>query len=80
MPPGFRQALADHGYTLDAESGEIRQLAPYGPAFSARASQIGRNIDGYEAAWRTDHPARSLGASSSEPGTAAPGPKRVLTR
>ncbi len=32
------------------------QLAPYVGAFSARASQITRNIDRYEAAWRAEHP------------------------
>jgi exodeoxyribonuclease V alpha subunit len=54
--PRFREALADHGYTLDPETGEITQLAPYSGAFSARAAQITRNIDRYEAAWRTEHP------------------------
>ena len=38
------------GYTLDPETGEIAQLAPYAGAFSARAAQITRNIDRYEAA------------------------------
>jgi conjugative relaxase-like TrwC/TraI family protein len=52
----FRQVLAAHGYTVDAESGEVRELAPYAGAFSARAAQIGRNIDRYEAEWRAEHP------------------------
>ncbi len=45
--PEFRQALAAHGYTLDTETGEVTQLAPYTGAFSARAAQITRNIDRY---------------------------------
>ena len=52
---GFRHALATRGYTLEAESGEITQLTPYAGAFSARAAQITRNIDRYEAQWRGDH-------------------------
>ena len=42
--PGFRNALAAHGYTLDPKAGEVAQLAPFVGAFSARASQIGRHI------------------------------------
>lgn len=59
--PGFRRALADHGYTLDPETGEVTQLAPYAGAFSARAAQIGRNIDRYEAQWRRGHPGEEPG-------------------
>ena len=44
--PEFRNALAAHGYSLDPDTGEVTALAPYAGAFSARASQIGRNIDG----------------------------------
>ena len=54
--PQFRAALAGHGYTLDPGSGEVTQLTPYAARFSARAAQIGRNVDRYEAAWRRDHP------------------------
>ncbi len=53
--PEFRTALAEHGYTLD-DSGEIQQLAPYAGRFSQRTSQINRNVDRYEAEWRTEHP------------------------
>jgi exodeoxyribonuclease V alpha subunit len=42
--PQFRTALAAHGYTLDA-TGEVRELAEYIGPFSARAAQIGRNLD-----------------------------------
>lgn len=59
--PKFRLVLARHGYTLDAESGEIQQLAPYAGAFSARTAQIRRNVDRYEAAWRTEHPGEEPG-------------------
>lgn len=47
--PAFRAALAAHGLTLDAETGEVTELAPYAGAFSARARQIESNIDTYEA-------------------------------
>ena len=45
--PGFRSALAAHGFTLDP-AGEVVQLAGFVGGFSARAAQIGRNIDRYE--------------------------------
>src|SRR5690606_36478667 len=53
--PHFRSVLAAHGSTLDAETGEICELLPYVGAFSARTAQIRRNVDRYEAAWRSDH-------------------------
>ncbi|MFC5730134.1 MULTISPECIES: MobF family relaxase [Nocardioides] len=59
--PEFRRALAVHGYTLDPDTGEVTQLAPYAGAFSARAAQIARNIDRYEAEWRGDHPGQEPG-------------------
>jgi exodeoxyribonuclease V alpha subunit len=59
--PEFRAVLAAHGLTLDAETGEIEQLAPYVGAFSARTSQIHRNIDRYEAEWRREHPGEEPG-------------------
>ncbi|MEO6509503.1 MAG: MobF family relaxase [Nocardioides sp.] len=58
--PEFRAALAARGYTLD-EDGEIQQLAPYAGGFSHRAAQINRNVDRYEAAWRTEHPGQEPG-------------------
>ncbi|MCW2814617.1 MAG: ATP-dependent exoDNAse, partial [Nocardioides sp.] len=54
--PQLRQTLAAHGFTLDPATGEVRELAPYAGAFSARAAQISRNVDRYEAAWRREHP------------------------
>src|SRR3954454_3393243 len=53
--PKFRTALAPHGYTLDA-TGEILELAEYVGPFSARAAQIGRNLDRYERDWAAAHP------------------------
>src|SRR6185312_15889227 len=58
--PQFRAALAAHGYTLDA-TGEIRELATFVGPFSARAAQIGRNLDRYERSWRTAHPGQTPG-------------------
>lgn len=59
--PEFREALARHGFTLDAETGEVVELAAYSGAFSARAKQIEANIDTYEAEWRADHPGEEPG-------------------
>ncbi len=59
--PAFRAALAGHGFTLDHESGEIVQLAGFVGPFSARAAQIGRNVDRYEATWRVAHPGAEPG-------------------
>jgi exodeoxyribonuclease V alpha subunit len=59
--PTFRSVLAAHGFTLDPETSEIRQLAPYVGAFSARTAQIRRNVDRYEAAWRSEHPGEEPG-------------------
>lgn len=59
--PAFRQALAGHGFTLDPETGEVRQLAGYAGAFSKRAEQICGQVDGYEAQWRAAHPDREPG-------------------
>ena len=59
--PEFRAALAAAGFTLDPATGEIAELAPYVGAFSERAAQIGRNIDRYEAEWRTTNPGQEPG-------------------
>ncbi|WP_245644558.1 MobF family relaxase [Nocardioides jensenii] len=59
--PEFRAAVAAHGYTLDPESGEVTELAPYASKFSARSKQIEANIDRYEAQWRRDHPGEEPG-------------------
>ena len=59
--PELRQTLAAHGYTLDPASGEVRDLAPYTGEFSARAAQIARNVDRYEATWRGANPGAEPG-------------------
>ena len=59
--PEFRRVLAAHGYTLDPDTGEVAELARYAGAFSARAAQIGRNVDRYEAEWRGEHPGQEPG-------------------
>ena len=58
--PGFRAALAAHGYTLTT-AGEIEQLAQFVGPFSKRAAQIGNLLDRYEAAWRREHPEQEPG-------------------
>ncbi|TQN40824.1 AAA domain-containing protein [Blastococcus colisei] len=58
--PQFRAALAAHGYTLDA-TGEIQELSDYVGPFSARAAQIGRNLDRYERDWMAGHPGEQPG-------------------
>ncbi len=61
--PGFRQALTQHGFSLDPGTGEVAQLAEFVGPFSARAAQIGRHLDRYEAEWRAANP-------DAEPGPA----------
>jgi exodeoxyribonuclease V alpha subunit len=56
----FRAALAAHGFSLDA-TGEIQELAEYAGPFSARAAQIGRNLDRYESEWTATHPGEQPG-------------------
>jgi conjugative relaxase-like TrwC/TraI family protein len=52
----FREALARHGFTLDPGTGEVVELAQFVGPFSARAAQIGRHLDRYEAEWRAANP------------------------
>ncbi|MGH3472059.1 MAG: AAA family ATPase [Nocardioidaceae bacterium] len=59
--PEFRQALAGYGFIPDPETGEVRELASFVGPFSARARQIGRNIDRHEAEWREEHPGEEPG-------------------
>jgi exodeoxyribonuclease V alpha subunit len=59
--PDFRAALASHGFGVDAESGEVVELASFTGPFSARAAQIGRNMDRYEADWRVGNPGAEPG-------------------
>ena len=59
--PEFRGVLTAHGFTLDPATGELTELAPYVGKFSARTAQIGRNLDRYEADWRTANPGAEPG-------------------
>ena len=59
--PGFRAALASHGFHVDPQSGEVVELASFTGPFSARAAQIGRNMDRYEADWRAANPGAEPG-------------------
>ena len=59
--PDFRAALAGAGFTLDTASGEIVELAGFVGPFSARAAQIARNVDRFEATWRLAHPGAEPG-------------------
>jgi conjugative relaxase-like TrwC/TraI family protein len=59
--PKLRSVLAAHGLTLDPDTNEIRELAPHVGAFSARTAQIRRNVDRYEAGWRSKHPGEEPG-------------------
>ena len=67
--PEFRAVLAAHGLTVDPETSEIRELAPYVGAFSARA-QIRCNVDRLEADWRCGHPDQEPGPRMREVGPA----------
>ncbi|WP_442901998.1 MobF family relaxase [Geodermatophilus sp. FMUSA9-8] len=58
--PQFRGALASHGYTSDSD-GEIRQMSDVVGPFSARATQIARNVDRYESRWTAAHPGETPG-------------------
>ncbi|MFD1504293.1 MobF family relaxase [Georgenia yuyongxinii] len=64
--PRFRSVLAARGMTLDPETSEIRQLVSYVGAFSARTAQIRRNVDRYEADWRSKHPGDEPGPGLRE--------------
>lgn len=64
--PVFRAALAAAGFTLDPETGETGELAPYVGAFSARTAQIRANVERYEAEWRAEHPGEEPGSRLRE--------------
>ena len=78
--PEFRGLLAAHGYTLDPKTGEVAQLAPYAGSFSARAAQITRNIDRYEAQWRSEHPDEEPGPTLRRAWDRRPGLRPDPTR
>ena len=59
--PVFRQVLADRGFTINPDTGEVDELAGFVGAFSARARQIGQNVQRYETEWREAHPGQEPG-------------------
>lgn len=59
--PQFRQVLAGHRFSLDSQTGEVNELASFAGPFSARARQIGRNVERYESEWREAHPGAEPG-------------------
>jgi len=59
--PSFRQALAEHGFTLDPATGEVTQLVGYVEPFSKRAEQVGGQVGQYEAEWRAANPDQEPG-------------------
>ena len=78
--PEFRAVLAEHGFTLDPGTGEVDELMAYVGPFSARARQIGRNIDRYDAEWRETHPGHERDRSCCGRGTVEPGLRPVPTK
>ena len=78
--PEFRTALADTGFTIDPETGEIVELAPIVGAFSARTAQIRGNVDRYEAEWRAGHPGEEPGPRLREAWDRARGRRLGRTR
>lgn len=81
--PGFRAALAGHGYSLD-EHGEVRELSSYVGRFSQRAAQISANLDRYEAALARRQP-RAGARAPAAAGVGPPGlgrcpPRQASTR
>lgn len=51
---------------MDADDGELNELAPFVGLFSARTAQIRRNVGRYEAAWRAEHPDEEPGPRQRE--------------
>ncbi len=64
--PEFRAALANAGFTMNPDTGEMDELAPYVGAFSARTAQIRANVGRYEAKWRADYPGEEPGPRARE--------------
>ena len=59
--PEFRAVLAAHGLHPGRRDRGDRGAGAVRRAFSARAAQIHRNIDRYEAEWRREHPGQEPG-------------------
>jgi len=59
--PQLVRALAEHGLTLDAASGEVVELESFNAVMSKRSAQIRRNLDRLEVKWEAAHPGEVLG-------------------
>ncbi|HET7735341.1 MAG TPA: MobF family relaxase [Nocardioidaceae bacterium] len=78
--PEFRTALADRGYTLDNDTGEIDDLSRFAGSFSARARQIARTSTTTRPPGARTTPGRSPDPSSFGSGIGEPGPRHAPTR
>lgn len=59
--PQLRASLAAHGFTFDAATGAVSELAEYREVLSKRAVQIQGQKAELEAAWRAEHPGMEPG-------------------
>lgn len=60
---GLRTALAEAGFTFDASTGKVTNLAAQTRLMSKRATQIERNVDRFESEWRRANPGREPDAA-----------------
>ncbi len=54
----LRNALAEEGFTFDAERGIVVELEEHSRVLAKRSKQIERNVAKFERAWREEHPNR----------------------
>ena len=59
--PQLAEELGEHGLTLDAVTGEVRELQPFNRVMSKRAAQIAENLEQLRAKWQQDHPDETIG-------------------
>ena len=78
--PEFRAALAEHGYTLDPETGEVTQLAEYTGRSALGRDRSRRTSTGTRRSGGVTTPARSQAPRSGRRGTAERGPTPGPTR
>jgi exodeoxyribonuclease V alpha subunit len=78
--PDFRRVLAAHGFTLDPDSGEIRELAPYVGASAAGTRRSAATSTATKAPGVSSIPAKSPGHGCVRRGTGGRGPRHAWTR
>ena len=78
--PQFRHELANRGFTVNGDTGEVNELAGFAGPFSARARQIGKNIEATKPHGVTPIPARSLDQPFHAHGTGVRGRRHGRTR